>query len=246
MHKHKTYFNWSSGKDAALALYYLLQDKNYSVEHLITSINAHHNRVSMHGLRRELLQQQIEALGIAHSTIELAEQPTMLEYEALMKATVVQLQQNGFEYATFGDIFLEDLKQYRENQLATFNIKTIFPLWKKDTKQLLNEFIELGFKAILVCTKADLLDASFAGRFIDKEFIKDLPPNVDVCGENGEFHTFCFDGPIFENPIPFTIGDKVYREYKAPEKKEDNCFTTPQKNNMGFWFCDLLPLENNG
>jgi uncharacterized protein (TIGR00290 family) len=240
----KTYFNWSSGKDSALALHYLLQNKNHSVEKLLTSINAHHNRVSMHGLRRELLQQQIEAIGIPYSTIELPEEPTMSKYEILMQQTVQELKQNGFECAAFGDIFLEDLKKYREEQLATFNIKTVFPLWKKDTKQLLNEFIDLGFKAIVVCIKADLLHQSFAGRIIDKDFIKDLPPTVDVCGENGEFHTFCFDAPFFKNPIPFTIGDKIYREYKAPENKADNCFTTPQTDNMGFWFCDLLPTTN--
>ena len=130
----KTYFNWSTGKDSALALYYLLQDKNYNVEHLLTSVNLHHNRVSMHGLRRELLEQQINALDISYSTIELPEKPSMSEYEILMKRTVVDLQQKGFEYAAFGDIFLEDLKTYREQQLAPFNIKTIFPLWKKDTK----------------------------------------------------------------------------------------------------------------
>jgi uncharacterized protein (TIGR00290 family) len=241
----KTYLNWSSGKDSALALYYLLQDKNYSIEHLLTSINAYHNRVSMHGLRRELLLQQINALGIPYSTIELPEQPSMTEYETLMKKTVLDLQQQGFEYAAFGDIFLEDLRIYREQQLAAFNIKTIFPLWKKDTKQLLNEFIGLGFKAILVCIKADLLDSSFAGRIIDKDFINDLPPDIDVCGENGEFHTFCFDGPIFKEPIQFIIGKKKYREYEAPKNKEDACFLSPQKNNMGFWFCDLLPVNDH-
>jgi len=241
--KLKTYFNWSTGKDSALALHYLLQDKNYSIEQLLTSVNAHHNRVSMHGLRRELLQQQIKALDIPYSTIELPEQPSMTEYEAVMKKTVMGLQQQGFDYAAFGDIFLEDLKIYREQQLSAFNIKAVFPLWKKDTKYLLNKFIELGFKAILVCINANLLHESFAGRIIDKDFIKDLPDNVDACGENGEFHTFCFDGPIFKTPIQFTIGEIVYREYEAPENKEDNCFTPTQKTNMGFWFCDLLPID---
>ena len=191
-----------------MALYYLLQDKNYSIEHLLTSVNARHDRVSMHGLRRELLQQQTEALGIPGSTIELPEQPSMPEYENMMKLAVTQLQENGFECAAFGDIFLEDLKQYREKQLAAFNIKTVFPLWKNDTRQLLNDFIELGFKAIVVCIKSDLLDVSFAGRLINKNFVRDLPPGVDSCGENGEFHTFCYNGPLFKNPVPFVIGEK--------------------------------------
>ena len=194
-------------------------------------MNAYHDRVSMHGLRRELYKRQVDALGISYSTIELPEEPSMEEYERIMKDAVCDLQQKGFEYSAFGDIFLEDLKRYREQQLAAFNIKCIFPLWKRNTRDLLHEFIELGFKAILVCIKSDLLDASFAGRIIDNDFIKDLPPNVDPCGENGEFHTFCFDGPIFKHPIDFEIGEKIYREYKSPITKEDN---------VGFWFCDIL------
>lgn len=240
MNKQKTYFNWSTGKDSALALHYLLQDKNYSVEHLLTSINAYHDRVSMHGLRRELLLQQINAMGIPNSTIELPEEPSMPEYENLMKQAVIQLQEKGFECAGFGDIFLEDLKQYREQQLTPYGIKTVFPLWKKDTKELLYEFIDLGFKAILVCINSDLLDISFAGRIIDKNFITDLPAGVDPCGENGEFHTFCFDGPIFKHSIPFIIGEKTYREYKAPGNVKDD--SSAQKSDIGFWFCDLLPV----
>jgi uncharacterized protein (TIGR00290 family) len=241
MGNQKTYFNWSTGKDSALALHYLLQDKTFSVEHLLTSINAYHDRVSMHGLRRELLLQQINALGIPHSTIELPEQPSMAAYENLMMEAVTGLQEKGFECAGFGDIFLEDLRQYREKQLAALNIKTVFPLWKKDTTTLLHELIDSGFKAILVCINSDLLDISFAGRIIDENFINDLPPGVDPCGENGEFHTFCFDGPVFKNPVPFIIGEKTYREYKAPGNAKDDPPST-QKNDIGFWFCDLLPV----
>jgi uncharacterized protein (TIGR00290 family) len=237
MYRLKTYFNWSTGKDSALALYYLLQDKNYDVAHLLTSVNQHHDRVSMHGLRRALLQQQVDALNIPYSTIELPEEPSMAAYETLMRETVSGLHQQGFECAAFGDIFLEDLKKFREDQLATLNITTVFPLWKKDTKQLLSTFIELGFKAIVICINADLLDQSFAGRIIDEQFIKDLPPGVDPCGEYGEFHTFCFDGPIFKRPISFEVGEKVYQEYKRPES---NTSDQPQKSNIGFWFCDLI------
>jgi len=243
LHTLKTYFNWSSGKDSALALYYLLRDKNYSVEHLLTSINSFHNRVSMHGLRRELLLQQVRSLGMANSTIELPEQPSMEEYEAVMSEAVMKLQRKGFKYAAFGDIFLEDLKRYREEQLGKINIRAVFPVWKRDTKELLNEFIGLGFKAIIVCINAELLEPSFAGRIIDKNFINDLPKVVDPCGENGEFHTFCFDGPIFEKPVPFIVGEKVYREYKTPEKESGKNEMEEAKKKMGFWFCDLLPVE---
>jgi uncharacterized protein (TIGR00290 family) len=241
--KLKTYFNWSSGKDSALALHYLLQDKNYSVEHLLTSVNSFHNRVSMHGLRRELLEQQVRSLGIANSTIELPEEPSMEEYESVMTEAVMKLQRKGFKYAAFGDIFLEDLKKYREAQLDKMNIRAVFPIWKRNTKEILNEFINLGFKAIVICVKADLLEASFAGRIIDKGFISDLPKEADPCGENGEFHTFCFDGPIFTKAIPFGIGEKVYREYNAPVNENDNAESERTTRKTGFWFCDLLPVE---
>lgn len=228
---NKTYFNWSTGKDSALALYHLLQDKDYDVQYLLTSVNATHNRVSMHGLRRALMERQIQGIGLPYGTIELPEQPDMAAYESRMKNVVAGLKQNGFGYAAFGDIFLEDLRAYREKQLAAFDIKAVFPLWKKDTRELMHEFLDLGFRAVVVCVDARLLDVSFCGRIIDKKFIEDLPPNVDPCGENGEFHTFCFDGPIFKNAIPFEIGEKVYRTYPAPSDKEKE---------MGFWFCDLL------
>ena len=241
---HKTYLNWSSGKDAALALHYLQQDKNYEVTHLLTAVNAYHNRVSMHGVRRELLQQQIAATGLSFSTIELSEQPNMQEYEAAMESIILRLKEQGFTHAAFGDIFLEDLRQYREDQLRRLGMQTSFPLWKKDTRQLLEEMIDLGFKAIIVCINAQLLPEEFCGRIIDKSFLEDLPPHIDSCGENGEFHTFCFDGPVFKKPVPFTIGEKVYREYKSPAATAtgDECFTTPQQTNVGFWFCDLLPI----
>ena len=236
----KTYFNWSTGKDSALALYHLLNNKTFSVEHLLVSVNAHHDRVSMHGLRRSLMQKQMDAVGLPFTTIELPETPGMAEYENLMRKTVESLKSQGFDHTAFGDIFLEDLRTYREQQLQPYQIKAHFPLWKRNTTELLHEFLDLGFKAIVVCTKAELLDVSFCGRVIDHDFIKDLPPNVDPCGENGEFHTFCYDGPIFEQAIPFAKGELVYREYEAPKNAQDNCFSANPQPPMGFWYCDLL------
>lgn len=239
MQKHKTYFNWSSGKDSALALYYLLQDKNFTVEQLITTVNSHYNRVSMHGLRTELLLAQTKALNIKASLIELPEMPSMETYEKVMLNTVSQLKKEGFTHSAFGDIFLEDLRTYRENNLAKHQIKTVFPIWKKDTKTLLTEFLNLGFKTIVVCANSKFFDQDFVGTIIDDDFIDNLPKGVDPCGENGEFHTFCFDGPIFKNPIPFTIGEKVYREYDAPKSNDDSVCTA---DNYGVWYCDLVPL----
>lgn len=183
----------------------------------------------MHGLRKELLQQQIEAIGIPCKTVELPEQPTNAEYEALLKDKVQLLLDEGYECTAFGDIFLEDLKAYREKQLEPYGIQTVFPLWKKDTKELLNEFINLGFKAITVCVDGSKLDSSFVGRIVDNDFIADLPEGVDICGENGEFHTFCFDGPYFKQPVQFTKGEIIMREY------DTNGFKSK------YWFCDLLP-----
>lgn len=228
MPANKIYFNWSSGKDAALALHFLMQNKNYSVAYLLTAVNAHFQRVSMHGLRIELLQEQIKAIGLPNGMVELPEQPTNTEYEKLMGEKVMQLKKDGFDYAAFGDIFLEDLKKYREQKLEPLQIKALFPLWKKDTTKLIHEFIDLGFKAIVVCVNGDLLDKSFAGRIIDKDFINDLPDGVDPCGENGEFHTFCFDAPYFQNPVDFSIGETILKEYKNGDQT------------FGFWFCDLL------
>lgn len=225
----KTYFNWSSGKDSALALHYLLQDKKYSVEYLLTVLNEQHDRISMHGVRNELLQKQLNAIGIAHGKVFLPEKANNGIYEKIMSEKVHQLRSDGFEYAAFGDIFLEDLRKYRENQLQKMNIKAGFPLWKRNTRELIHEFIDSGFKTIVVSINASLLDASFAGRIIDKDFIKDLPPNVDPCGENGEFHTFCFDAPYFRQPVSYTVGEKVYKEYHH------------ENQSYGYWFCDLLP-----
>jgi uncharacterized protein (TIGR00290 family) len=236
---NKTYFNWSSGKDSALALYYLLQDSKYSVEKLVTSVNSNYNRVSMHGLPVSLLKAQTKAIGIPLEIIELPEQPSMSDYESIMSNTVNGLISEQFTHSVFGDIFLEDLKKYREDNLAPFNIQTVFPLWKKDTKELIIEFLDLGFEAVVVCANAKYFGKEFVGKIIDKDFIKNVPEDVDPCGENGEFHTFCFDGPIFKRPINFALGEKVYREYNTPKTEDSVC----SSSKTGFWYCDLAPKQ---
>lgn len=236
----KSFFNWSGGKDSALALYHAQKNNDYSIEKLLTNINGKHRRISMHGVREELLELQAEAIGLPLQKIILPEQPSMQEYEKQMKENMDVLKKEGFTHALFGDIFLEDLKKYREEQLSKVGMKAVFPLWKRDTKELLHEFIDLGFKTILVCTKAEVLPYEFAGRIIDRDFLKDLPSNVDACGENGEFHSFVYDGPIFKKPLDIKIGEKVFREYQAPKDEKDNCFTK-SSSSMSFWFCDLLP-----
>jgi uncharacterized protein (TIGR00290 family) len=228
----KAYFNWSGGKDSALALWTLLQQKKYSVEYLLTSMNRFHNRVSMHGVRRELVAEQAASINIPLITLELAEQPDMNEYESAVMKQVTWLKANGVTHGVFGDIFLEDLKRYREENLAAAGINCVFPIWKRDTKQLLDTFIDNGFKAIIVCVNEMNLDKTFCGREIDKDFCKDLPPAVDPCGENGEFHTFVYDAPFFTKPVSFEKGEIVYRTYPAPG--------TGDQQQYGFYFCDLL------
>ncbi|MEP6467856.1 MAG: diphthine--ammonia ligase [Parafilimonas sp.] len=234
--RQKAFFNWSGGKDSALCLYKMLQSNQYNIECLLTNINAVHDRISMHGVRRNLLEMQAASIGIPLQTIELPEAPAMNEYEQIMMRKIQTLKTSGCTKAIFGDIFLEDLKQYRKQQLKQAKIECVFPLWKMDTTALLKEFIALGFKAIIVCVNEAYLDKSFCGRMIDESFINDLPNNVDVCGENGEFHSFVFDGPLFTQPIKFCKGEIVYKKYDAP--KNDNTDQLPQ---YGFYFCDLLP-----
>lgn len=233
----KTYFNWSSGKDSAMALHRLLQNDNFSIDHLLTSMNTHYDRVSMHGVRRELLFEQLNSINIPYSTLELPAEPTMEEYEAIIGEKMIQLKNHGFTDTAFGDIFLEDLRKYREEKLSTVGIHAHFPLWNINTTDLLHEFINDGFRSIVVCCNDELLGKSWVGREINEKFIKELPKNVDPCGENGEFHTFCFDGPIFKEPIRFELGEIIKREYPRPNATEN------QSKTVGFWFCDLLPIN---
>lgn len=237
----KAYLNWSSGKDAMLALHQLQQSQEISIQKLVTTVNADFNRVSMHGLPIELLEKQAESLQLPLHQIPLSGQVSMQTYNKAMQEHIELLKAEEFTHAVFGDIFLEDLKTYREEQLQKVEIQAVFPLWKKDTKSLLKEFIDLGYKAIVVCTNANYLDESFCGRMIDHDFVKDLPPNVDACGENGEFHTFVFDGPLFSFPIEFELGEKVLRDY-APSD-EDDCHHAPQSWDHKFWYVDLLELN---
>lgn len=235
---YKTVFNWSGGKDSALALYHVFQHQQFCVERLLTSVNNTYNRVAMHGIRAELLQQQAAAIDLPLQEFRLDDQPTMDDYNKAMTSTMEGLKQEGFTHAIYGDIFLEDLRKYREAQLATVGFQAHFPLWQRDTTELVHEFLDLGFKTIVCCVKSELLDKSFAGRMIDREFLKDLPKGIDPCGENGEFHTFVVDGPIFKQPIPYTFGETVFRAYNAPKDAEH-----ADTGTMGFWFCDILPND---
>ena len=239
---NKAYLNWSSGKDSAMALYYANSQNEYKVEKLLTTINKDVGRVTMHGVRKELLLEQAEKIGLPIEISELSAETSMEDYNLKMKEATDSLIADGFSHSVFGDIFLEDLKKYREEQLNSAGLKAVFPLWKKNTKELISEFIDLGFKAVVVCTNSKYLEDSFCGRIIDNDFVEELPENVDACGENGEFHTFVFDGPIFDSPVEFEIGEKVKKSYKPAEKGDDNCFQDDAESwDTEFCFCDLMP-----
>ncbi len=239
MMKKNCIFNWSGGKDSSLALFYALKDPEIEIKYLVTTVNDALNRVSMHGIRESLLVKQAESIGIPLYQIRLPEMPGMAEYEKAMNLHLNKLKTEGITHSIFGDIFLEDLKVYRENKLAEVGMQAIFPLWRRDTTELIDEFLSLGFKTILVCTQERL--ENFCGKIIDNDFVNEIPNGVDVCGENGEFHTFCFAGPIFKKEINFTIGEKVYKEYATPKTNDDVCQpATDAPVNSGFWYIDLL------
>ncbi|MHC2990093.1 ATP-binding domain-containing protein [Pontibacter sp. HJ8] len=236
-------FNWSGGKDSALCLHHVLQQNRYTVDALLTTLSGATRRITMHGVRQELLEQQAQRIGIPLQQLMLPEDASMSAYNDLMEKTMRSLKGQGITHAIFGDINLEDLRQYREHQLEEVGIEAVFPLWGRPTHELVREFIALGFKAVVVCVNARLLDESFAGRLLDERFLEDLPAGIDPAGENGEFHTFVFDGPLFKAPVLYSLGEKVLRRYGVPADPDDNCFAKEDKPayDTGFWFCDMLP-----
>ena len=238
----KAIFNWSGGKDSAVSLYYIKQQGEYDIQYLLTSVSSQYQRISMHGVRMELLRQQAKSIGIPLYSLMMPEMPTMETYNELMFKTLSELKSQRIDYSIFGDIFLEDLKLYREQQLAKIPMQGVFPIWKISSQYLVRQFIDLGFKAVLVCVDEKFLDRSFAGRPIDERLLKDLPKGVDPCGENGEYHSFVYDGPIFQEPIVFELGEVVHRKYQLPSTGNSVCPGTTSEVRTGFWYCDLLPL----
>ncbi len=221
--KEPIIMSWSGGKDSALALRELQQSERYHVSVLLTTVTGDYDRISMHGVRRELLKAQAQALGIPLETIIISANAQNGEYEEKMEAFLKKYQERGVSSVCFGDIFLEDLKDYRENNLARINMQGVYPIWKRNSTELANSFIDSGFKAIITCIDSEVLDKKFAGRIYNRRFLSELPSYIDPCGENGEFHTFVFDGPVFKHTIGFLKGEVVLRDNR-------------------FYFCDLLPV----
>jgi uncharacterized protein (TIGR00290 family) len=218
--------SWSGGKDSAMALYELQITRAYDTSALLTTVTEDYDRISMHGVRRILLEQQAHSLGFPLETVNITKSASNDEYEAKMRTKLMEQQSRGVSSVAFGDIFLEDLRKYREENLSKIGMKGIFPIWKRETTELANTFIDLGFKAIITCVDSKVLDKTFAGRIFDEQFLADLPSSVDPCGENGEFHSFVYDGPTFRKEIAFTVGEVVLRDSR-------------------FYFCDLIPSNGN-
>src|ERR1700686_3679122 len=213
-------FCWSGGKDSAMALHALLQDRQVRVVALLTTVTEGYDRVSMHGVRRELLHRQAQSIGLPLHEVLIPRECVNSIYEARMEAALRTHFENGVRKVAFGDIFLEDLRAYREKNLARIGMTALFPIWKRDSRELIDSFHAHGFRSIAVCVDPKVLDRSFAGRELDTSFFADLPAQVDCCGENGEFHTFAFDGPIFKDAVRFQVGERV--------------------DGRSFVFCDLL------
>jgi uncharacterized protein (TIGR00290 family) len=220
--KEKVLFTWSGGKDSVLALAEIFIETAYDIVTLVTTITVEYDRVSMHGVRRVLLEQQVNSLGFPLEEVFLSKDSSLEDYGLKMRQMLEKYQEVGVSTVVFGDIFLEDVRKYREDNLSKIGMKAVFPLWKQDTMDLAKGFIAKGFKAIITCVDSTVLDASFAGRFFDRRFLSDLPSSIDPCGENGEFHSFVFNGPMFKKPIRFTKGATVFRDNR-------------------FYYCDLVP-----
>jgi uncharacterized protein (TIGR00290 family) len=216
--------SWSGGKDSALAL-----DKvrgmmdGYEVKALLTTVTTDFDRISMHGVRRTLLHAQASSLGLPLEEVRIPKDASNEVYEARMKAVLLKHRDKGVVDVVFGDLFLQDIRGYREDRLGQIGMRGFFPLWGLDTSKLSLEFIERGFRAVVCCTDSRWLGKEFCGKEFDRSFLESIPPGVDPCGENGEFHTFTYAGPIFENEVPITKGEVVFRD--------------------GFYFADLLPRD---
>jgi len=222
--KEKVVLSWSGGKDSAMALYVLLRSGRYKVVSLLTTISKQYERISHHGVRVELLEQQAAALGIRLHKLYLPySNCSNADYAAAMKKVMLEYKNSSVLTVAFGDIFLQDLREYRQRNLAKVGMEGIFPIWHRDTSELVQTFIALGFKAYLACVDSKKLGQEFAGRLIDAGLIRDLPEGVDPCGENGEFHSYVYDGPIFRRSVRVSVGEVVLRDVR--------------------YFADLIPVE---
>ena len=212
MEREKVVLSWSGGKDSALTLHTLLAQREFEVVHLLTTVTRDYERISMHGVRKELLSEQARRTSIGSDIVYITKSASNEEYEKSMSEKIFKYAAEGVRGIAFGDLYLEDIRKYRENKMSKTGMKCIFPLWGKDTTILAHDFIKMGFRAIICTIDPRKLGREFAGLEFDEDFLSSLPQGVDSCGENGEFHSFVYDGPIFDSPIPVKRGETVLRD----------------------------------
>ncbi|MBT1705085.1 diphthine--ammonia ligase [Chryseosolibacter indicus] len=235
--RRKITISWSGGKDSAFALYRIMLSGEYDVVHLHTVFNSDTRRVGLHGVPESLIERQAEALGIPLVKLYLPAADNHKAYETLMTNFYKQCVHSGITHIMFGDIFLEDLKAYREKLLKNSGLKPVYPIWGLDSYVLLEDFINTGFKTVICAAKQDLFSKEMVGKTINEEFPKALKQGVDPCGENGEFHSFVYSGPIFKHPIPFNYGEVIEQKYSFNSKASDGSVI---ENQTAFWFQELL------
>ena len=232
MERLKAVFNWSGGKDSAHALLRAMQSGRYEIVALLTTVNRDTRRSTMHGIPMPLLESQAMSIGIPLYIVDLTPKDNMEDYGAAMARAVEHLKAQGVTHFIFGDIFLHDVRRYRGQQLAPHGIRVVEPLWGQSTEAVMQDFLASGLQTIVVTTMADGLGAAAIGRTIDRNFIASLPSGIDPNGENGEYHTFCYDGPIFRTPIPFRLGEPFTQSYDI--RLDDGMTKT-----YSYWFADL-------
>lgn len=228
----KVSLSWSGGKDSALALWYLLRDPQFEVVRLHTVFGEETRRVGMHGIRETLVQKQAEAAGLSLDSIYFPASGDNTAYEKAMSDYLDAILENGINYVAYGDIFLEDLKKYRESRLGEKGIKAVFPLWGKNTAVLSREFLDLGFSTLICAADADKIFRNDVGKAFDHGFLAGLDQSIDPCGENGEFHTFCFRGPVFNEDLPVYASATIKKSYTYQDADGE----TKEKH---FWFSEI-------
>jgi len=237
MKKQKVSISWSGGKDSAFALYKILLSGQYDIVNLHTVIGEDTRRVGLHGVPEELIEEQAVALNLPLKKLYLKTSDNHDEYLALMDSFYCQSKDEGIEAVVFGDIFLEDLKKFREQLLEKSKLLPVFPIWEFDSALIVQDFINVGFKTLLCSANAALFDQQQVGKTIDRTFLESLREGIDPCGENGEFHTFVYDGPIFKRKVEFDLGEIVSRSYSFKKRNEDGSIN---EITSSFWFQDLL------
>jgi uncharacterized protein (TIGR00290 family) len=219
-----TVLSWSGGKDASFALWEMEQSEtDTEVVELLTTVSAETGRSGMHGVHRDLYERQAEALVLPIRFVEIPEDASNDEYEAALAEVTAEYERRGVEQMAFADLYLDGIREYREDRLADSQLDGYWPIWGRDTDEVIREFLNRGFEATVVAVEDDALDASFAGRRLDADFLADLPEDVDPCGENGEFHTFVHDGPIFDAPVPIRTGETTTIEPRHGDMVVHQC-----------------------